>query len=115
MTLKNPTNHTFIVRYGQWLIKWRWLVVISSLALTLGVASGGRLLGFDTDYRAFFSKENPQLNAFEAMEEIYTKNENVLMVLEAKDGQVHVALLAVLWKRTPSAARASRCGEVGRE
>ncbi len=51
-------------------------------------ASGGRFLGFSTDYRVFFSEDNPQLNAFETLQNTYTKNDNVLVAIEPKQGGV---------------------------
>jgi predicted RND superfamily exporter protein len=51
-------------------------------------ASGGRLLNFTTSYRVFFSEDNPQLLAFEALENTYVRNDNVLIVFEPKDGNV---------------------------
>ncbi|MEW8626349.1 MAG: efflux RND transporter permease subunit [Candidatus Thiodiazotropha sp.] len=51
-------------------------------------ASGGRFLEFSDDYRIFFSKENPQLQAFEDMQNVYSKTDNVLFVLTPREGQV---------------------------
>jgi len=51
-------------------------------------ASGARLLNFTTSYRVFFSEDNPQLLAFEALENTYVRNDNVLIVFEPKDGNV---------------------------
>ncbi len=62
------------------------------MALTLlaavGIASGARHLGFSTDYRVFFSKENPQLVAFEELPDVYTKDDNILFVLKPAKGSV---------------------------
>ncbi len=78
----------WVVTYTQWVIRRRWLVLFAVLAAVLLAGSGGRFLHFDTSYRVFFSKDNPQLKAFEALQNIYTKNDNVLFVLEAKDGEI---------------------------
>jgi predicted RND superfamily exporter protein len=51
-------------------------------------ASGGKYLSFTNNYRVFFSAENPELLAFEALEKKYSKNDNVLFVLEPKSGDV---------------------------
>ncbi|MBT6596183.1 MAG: MMPL family transporter, partial [Nitrospina sp.] len=40
------------------------------------------------DYRVFFSKDNPQLLAFETLQNTYTKNDNVMFAVEPKDGKV---------------------------
>jgi len=76
--------------YADWLYRWRFVVVIVTLALVLLMAYGGRdhQKNFKTNYRNFFSQENPQLLAFEAIQNIYTKNDNVLIVLSPKDGDV---------------------------
>ena len=71
-----------------WILRHRWLVVILAFALVTLAASGARFLGFSNDYRMFFSEENPKLQAFEAMQNTYTKTDNVLFVISPKDGDV---------------------------
>jgi len=85
--IPHPTN-TATTRFAQGTVRWRWGVIALSLLAVFAVANGGRLLGFNTDYRIFFSKENPQLLAFERLEKIYTTDDNVLFVLAPKDGNV---------------------------
>ncbi len=77
-----------IERYATALLKWRWLVILLSVLSVLGLASGGRFLQFTNDYRVFFSEDNPQLQAFENLQDTYTKNDNVLIMLLPKSGQV---------------------------
>ncbi len=76
-----------IERYSQWVIRWRYFIVLATLVL-VGLTTLGFPLKFDTDYRVFFSEENPQLVAFEDLQNTYTKNDNVLIVLAPKDGRV---------------------------
>jgi predicted RND superfamily exporter protein len=82
-----------------WLIRWRWLLVILALATAGLAASGVRFLDFSNDYRIFFSKENPQLIAFENLQNTYTKSDNVLFTLAPADGDVFTphTLEAVEW------------------
>lgn len=75
-------------RYAEWIVRRRWLIIALSVALIALSASGTRLLEFTPDYRAFFGPENPELQAFEALQNTYTKNDNVLMVLAPGDGRV---------------------------
>ena len=75
-------------KLGAWVIKYRWLIIVFSLLLVIGAASGGRFLVFKADYRVFFSEDNPQLQAFDKLEKTYTRNDNVLFVLTPKDGNV---------------------------
>ncbi|MDM8562439.1 MMPL family transporter [Candidatus Marithioploca araucensis] len=76
-----------IERYSQWVIRWRYFIILATLVL-VGLTTLGFPLKFDTDYRVFFSEENPQLVAFEDLQSTYTKNDNVLIVLAPKNGRV---------------------------
>ena len=80
--------HTFEILFGNWVVRKRWWIIVASLVLGLAAASGGRLLSFVNDSRVFFSEENPQLQALEALENTYVKNENVFFILAPKDGDV---------------------------
>ena len=73
-------------RFTRGVIRWRWPIVLLSILVTVGIGSGARGLFFDTNYRAFFSDENPQLTEFETLQEIYTKNDNLLFVVAPRDG-----------------------------
>jgi predicted RND superfamily exporter protein len=78
----------FAKAFGEWVVRWRWPVLVLSVAAVAWAASGGRFLTFTTDYRYFFSERNPQLAAFEALQNTYAKNDNVLIALAPKDGDV---------------------------
>jgi len=74
--------------YSRWILTHRWWVIAVTLLLVALAGSGGRLLEFSTDYRVFFSEENPQLTAFEELQDTYTKNDNLLIVLAPASGDV---------------------------
>lgn len=74
--------------YPKWILNHRWSVIIFCLFIVAAAASGARLITFTTNYRVFFSDENPQLLAFDAMENTYAKNDNVLFVIAPDDGNV---------------------------
>jgi predicted RND superfamily exporter protein len=74
--------------YARWVIKWRWPVLLASVLVALCAAYGMRYLEFTADYRVFLSEDNPELAAFEALEDTYTKTDNVLFVLQPPDGRV---------------------------
>jgi len=77
-----------IERYTQALMRYRWLVVIVLLLLAVLAAAGVKRLSMTTDFRVFFGAENPQLAAFDKMQNTYTKDDNVLFVIAPKDKQV---------------------------
>ena len=80
MNEKIEKESTGVVRYTEWILRWRWPVLITGLLIAMAAGSGGRLIGFKNDYRVFFSKENPQLEAYEQLRNIYTKDDNILFV-----------------------------------
>jgi len=77
-----------LVRYAQFLIRFRWPVLLISLICVLALASGGRFLSFTNDYRVWFSPDNPQLVAYEELQADYTRSDNILVMFEPKSGDV---------------------------
>jgi hypothetical protein len=77
--------------YAEGVVRYRWILLVLSIILMLLAASGAKNLFFNNDYRIFFSPEDPRLQAFESLQNTYTKNDNVLMVLAPKDGVVFKA------------------------
>ena len=83
--------------FGKWVFEHRWWIIIVTILFMLAAASGVQFLTLNRDNRVFFSEENPQLQAFEALENTYTKRNNVLFALAPKNGNVFTreALAAV--------------------
>ncbi len=88
-----------VTAYAAWLMRWRWFVIAATLMVVGMFASGMRFLEFTTDYRAFFSAQNPQMLAFEKMQSTYAKADNVMFVITPKDGTVFTAktLESIQW------------------
>ena len=87
--MKSPNNESGTKKahaFGNWVTRWRWPVIVATLLIVMAAASGLTKLTFRDDYRAFFSEDNPQLTAFEVMEDVYTKNDNILFVLAPAAG-----------------------------
>ena len=62
-------------------IHLRWVVIFVTLIIVLGFTRGMSSLEFSSNYRVFFSDNNPELAAFEDLQATYTKNDNILFVL----------------------------------
>ncbi|MDH3760227.1 MAG: MMPL family transporter [Gammaproteobacteria bacterium] len=75
----------FAATLAHRVIAGRWLVLLLSLTLALGAGFGAGKLEFSTNYRVFFSDANPELQAFENLQDTYTKNDNFLFVFEPAD------------------------------
>lgn len=78
----------FESNFGGWVLRFRWPIIVLVLALVFLASMGGEKLAFSTNYRVFFSQDNPELQAFDALENMYNKNDNVLFVVTPKDGDV---------------------------
>jgi len=85
--IRNRTD-MFATALADAVIRWRWIVILATILATVGFAMGMPRLAFDTNYRAFFSDENPELSAFETFQATYTKNDNFLIVVRPADGNV---------------------------
>ena len=77
-----------IKKYAEQVMKFRWLIIVLSFMAILAAAGGGKNLFFNNDYRVFFSPEDAHLQAFEKIQDTYTKNNSVLMVVAPDDGVV---------------------------
>ena len=86
-------------RLGGWVIAARWPIIVGALVLVGIAASGTAFLEFSADHRIYFEKDNPQLLAYEAMEDTYTKGSNVFFALvpEDRDATSALALDATAW------------------
>lgn len=77
-----------LLKYTDKLLRVPWLILLVSLALTAAAGYGIRYVHFKSDYRMFFSDDNPQLLAFEALQNTYTRDDNLLLVVTPKQGDV---------------------------
>jgi hypothetical protein len=99
--------------YAQWVLRWRFVVLVVVLALVGWAASGMRFLQFRTDFRMFFSQDNPQLAVFNTLEKTYAKNDNILFVLAPRDKQVFTPrTLAAVERLTHAAWQIPHAGRV---
>ncbi len=77
----------FVGRWSEFVTKRKWIVLLLTAVLALGLGSQGKM-EFDGDYHVFFSESNPELEAFDALQEKYTKDDNVILVLSPTNGNV---------------------------
>jgi len=77
----------FAAALTRQVIAYRWLVIIGAVLIAGVIGSGAAKLEFSTNYRVFFSDANPELQAFEELQNTYTKNDNFFFVVEPKGGE----------------------------
>ena len=88
MSSQSNKVDAFALRLADFVIRRRWFVIAFSIGLLAAFASGARFLEFSNNYRVFFSAQNPDLVAFDNFQNTYTKNDNLIFVLQPRDGQV---------------------------
>ena len=76
----------FASRFTRGVLRFRWIVILAAVVGAVTIGSGAQNLEFASNYRVFFSDENPELVAFEDLQATYTKNDNFLFVLEPASG-----------------------------
>ena len=106
------STQSFGQQVGEWVIRKRWWVIVGTLSLAMLAGYGAKNLAFNTDYHVFFSDDNPQLKAFDALNNKYTQDDNVFITIVPKDGKVFTKstlsaiedLVSQAWK-TPFSSR----------
>jgi len=76
------------IRLADFVIRRRWFIILGTILAVLATATGARHLEFANDYRTFFGADNPELINFENFQATYTKNDNILFVIQPKDGNL---------------------------
>ncbi|MBT8115031.1 MAG: MMPL family transporter [Arenicella sp.] len=79
-------------KLGLWIVdlvlRYRWLALILMLLLTAAFMIPTKNLSMSTEYRGYFGPENPQLLAFDSLEETYTKIDAALFVVQPANKEV---------------------------
>ena len=88
MAIIRTATDRFAARLADLVVQFRWPVILMTLVVIAAAASGARFLDFSNNYRVFFSEKNPDLVAFDVFQGTYTKSDNILFVLQPKDGRV---------------------------
>ena len=75
-------------RYIVAILHRRWLVVALATLVMLAMTAGARFITVTNDYRVLFSADNPQLAAFDALENTYSVSNAALIAIAPRDGSV---------------------------
>ena len=75
-------------RYVAATVRHRWLVVALAAVLMLAATVGARFIVVTNDYLVLFRDDNPQLLAFEALENTYSATDRALIAVAPRAGSV---------------------------
>ncbi len=76
------------VKLADILLRHKVLVLVLSLILTAVLTAGTARIEVSGDYRAFFDKGNPELLAFDAIEDTYARLDSFAIVVRPKSGDL---------------------------
>lgn len=85
---KRIQSASFVYRYCELVYHWRWWIIVGYLVLAGIAAWQVTHLRSTTDNRVFFGPENPELVALETLERTYSENNDVLIAVAPRDGNV---------------------------
>lgn len=88
MPLTNTKDLNMLERYTNYLINHYKFIVLISLCFVLALGIGMKNLTTTSDFRIYFSEDNPQLVAFETLEKTYGKQDSLLFYIQPKNKNV---------------------------
>jgi hypothetical protein len=89
MSTQEPTPlDRFAVAWVDRVAARPWLVIAAVVVAVAAAASGLPKLAFSNSFRAYFGPENPELLAFDELQATYAKSDNVLFVVQPREGDV---------------------------
>ena len=81
-------KNTLSTRLEAFTVNHPWWVLLFSL-IFIGLSGAGlKEIEFTNNYRVYFGEDNPQLLAFDALQNTYSKSDNVMLLVEPKNGDV---------------------------
>ncbi len=76
---------------GPFVIRYRWPIIILTILSVFACIYGATQLRFTNDYRIFFGDKNPQLQAFDQFQDMYGKQDSILIAVASKSGDIFTA------------------------
>ena len=100
-------------RYTATILRRRWLTVLLASLAMLAMAAGARFITVTNDYRILFGEDNPQLMAFDALENTYSVSNQALIAVTPREGKVFTReALGAVAELTEAGWRAPYSGRV---
>ncbi|MEM7467237.1 MAG: hypothetical protein AAF387_10165, partial [Pseudomonadota bacterium] len=78
----------FELRFAAFVLQFRWPIIVCALLSIANAGYGAKDLYLSSSYRVMFGEDNPQLVAFDEIENKYAKNDNVMIVIAPNDRNV---------------------------
>ncbi len=82
---------SFSFYFANMILRYRWTIIFLTVLSVLASGFGMARLEFTSNYRVLFGKNNPELLTFDALQNTYAKNDNILFVVQPNQGEVFTA------------------------
>lgn len=80
------------LKFSSWLkifvTSHPWWIIFLSLLVISSLGTGIIKMNFDNSYQVYFGEENPQLQAFNAMQTTYNKMDHLIFVIAPSEEDV---------------------------
>lgn len=87
--------------FSNKIINAKWLIIVATFIIMGATGYGAQFMTFKSDYKTFFEEDNQQLNDFLDLQKIYSKSDNVAIIVAPKDGNVFdKETLTAIWELT---------------
>ena len=81
-------SSVYLDRYTAFMLRHRWLVLASAVAVMVVLTAGLQFITASNDWRDSFDEHNPQLVAFDNLEDTYSVTHAALIAVAPKGGSV---------------------------
>ena len=78
----------FLDRYTTFMLRRRWLVLAAAVAAMLVLTAGVQFIAMSNDWRDMLDADNPQLVAFDALEDTYTATNAAVVAIAPNGGSI---------------------------
>ena len=78
----------YLDRYTAFMLRHRWLALASAVAVMLVLTAGLQFITISNDWRDMLDEDNPQLVAFDTLEDTYTATNAAVIAVAPKGGSV---------------------------
>ena len=81
-------SSVYLDRYTAFMLRHRWLVLASAVAVMVVLTAGLQFITISNDWRDLLDEDNPQLVAFDALEDTYTATHAAVIAIAPKGESV---------------------------
>ena len=86
--MRSQPSDNFSSKFAHFVLRYRWPIIVLALLISVTSSFGLQFITISTEPRDNFGPDNPQLIAFEDLEEKFSRVENIFIAIAPDDGQV---------------------------